>query len=255
MFTGWYLDEALTQRAEAITLNRDMSVYAGWQIDMTDPDNTGVSDWLNTREHTRYLQGHPGGLFGVDDNMTRAEAAQMFFNLLLNKEVSATVQFSDVETDAWYAKAVNTLASIGVIKGVGEDRFAPEQSITRAEFTAMAMRFAKLDASGENKFSDVNETDWYYDAVVGSVKYGWITGYPDGTFGPENTITRGEVNAIVNRMLGRSGDADYIRSHAEALMHFDDLNQAHWAYCDIMEAVNGHDYEKANGTLETGIIS
>ena len=119
-----------------------------------------------------------------------------------------------------------------------------EDGLYSMEFTGDYGFDAFLAGGGANSDSGVAD----YDAVVGSIKYGWITGYPDGTFGPENTVTRGEVTAIVNRMLGRSGDADYIRSHAEVLIHFDDLAQAHWAYYDIMEAVNGHDYENANGT-------
>lgn len=105
---------------------------------------------------------------------------------------------------------------MGIIKGVEDNKFAPEQSITRAEFTAMAMRFTKSDMSGENIFNDAAQGDWYYNYVVGSVQYGWITGYPDGTFCPNNTITRGEVTAIVNRMLARSADKVYIGEHQES---------------------------------------
>ena len=95
---------------------------------------------------------------------------------------------------------MNTLASIGVTKGVGDNQFAPDRAITRAEFTVIAMRFADLDTSGENIFTDVSADDWFYEQVVGSIKYGWITGYEDGTFRPNNTLTRGQVSAIVWRM-------------------------------------------------------
>ena len=108
--------------------------------------------------------------------MTRAQAAQMFYNLLLDKDVAITVSFSDVAENAWYAEAVNTLASLGIVDGVGGRLFAPERAITRAEFTVIAMRFAHLDTGGENIFSDVSRSDWFYDQVVGSVKYGWING-------------------------------------------------------------------------------
>ena len=179
------------------------------------PDDTGVSQWLNTKDHMAYLHGYDDGTFGPDSRMTRAEAAQMFYNLLLDKEVPVTVSFQDVPADAWYADAVNTLASLGIITGVGDGRYEPDRAITRAEFTVIAMRFAKLPAGGQNIFSDVSAEDWYYEQVVGAVAYGWIGGYSDGTFRPKETITRAEVTAIVNRMLGRSADVTYIDSHRE----------------------------------------
>ena len=121
--------------------------------------------------------------------MTRAEVAQMFYNLLLDQDVEITKTFDDVPANAWYTKAVNTLASLDIISGVGDNKFEPERSITRAEFTAMAMKFAVGGEEGENIFSDVDENDWFYEAVVNSIQYGWIHGYGDGTFRPNNPIT------------------------------------------------------------------
>ena len=206
------------------------------------PDDTGVSQWLNTKDHMAYLHGYDDGTFSPDSRMTRAEAAQMFYNLLLDKEVPVTVSFQDVPADAWYADAVNTLASLGIITGVGDDRYEPDRAITRAEFTVIAMRFAKLPAGGQNIFSDVSAEDWYYEQVVGAVAYGWIGGYSDGTFRPKETITRAEVTAIVNRMLGRSADVTYIDSHREMLVHFADVSTFYWAYYDVAEATNAHTY-------------
>ena len=247
LFTGWYLDAELTEKVESVTLTKDMTVYAGWQPDISDPDDAGVSKWLNTTDHIKYLNGYPGGAFGPNDNMTRAEAAQMFYSLLLNKNSSVTVSFSDVDGQAWYAAAVHTLASLGIMEGVGDGRFAPERAITRAEFTAIAARFAALDTSGGNTFSDVAEGAWYYGYVTGCAKYGWITGYPDGTFRPNATITRAEVTVIVNRMLGRSADQSYIDGREDGLIRFSDVAKSHWAYYDIMEATNAHDHSKTGG--------
>ena len=212
-----------------------------------DPFDTGVGNWLNTKDHIQYLSGYGGGKFGPTDNMTRAQVAQMFYNLLLNKNVPITVSFTDVAADAWYAQAVNTLASLGIVNGVGSSQFAPERAITRAEFTVIAMRFAHLDTTGENIFSDVKPDDWFYAQVVGSIKYGWITGYTDGTFRPDSTITRAEVTTIVNRMLGRSADKAFVDSHADTLTQFDDVSRTYWAYYQIMEATNAHDYKMSGG--------
>ena len=208
-----------------------------------DPDDTGVSDLLNTEDHIQYLFGYPDGTFGPENNMTRAEVAQMFYNLLLDQDVEITKTFDDVPANAWYTKAVNTLASLDIISGVGDNKFEPERSITRAEFTAMAMKFAVGGEEGENIFSDVDENDWFYDAVVNSIQYGWIHGYGDGTFRPNNPITRAEVTAIVNNMLGRAADEDFVDEHAEELTPFSDIEK-HWAYYHIVEATNDHDYTK-----------
>lgn len=216
-----------------------------------DPDDTGVSDLLDTENHNQYLFGYPEGTFGPDQNMTRAEVAQMFYNLLVDKNVAITATFEDVPADAWYAKSVNTLASMGIISGVGENRFEPERSITRAEFTSMAMKFTKGALDGTNVFSDVRSGDWFYEAVVGSIQYGWIEGYEDGTFRPENRITRVEVTSIVNKMLGRFADHEFVAGHADELNAFSDVTSTHWGYYHIVEATNSHTYTKPSTNVET----
>ena len=208
--------------------------------------SNGVDEWLNVTDHIRYLNGYGNGLFGPDDNMSRAQVAQMFYNLLLNKDIPVTVSFTDVSEGAWYVEAVNALASLGIVEGIGDNQFAPDKAITRAEFTIMAMRFAYLPEAGTNPYNDLIVGSWYYDYVVGSAQYGWTNGYADGSFRPDNTITRAEVTTITNRMLSRSADKAFVDNHAEEMMQFTDLNKSHWAYYDIMEATNAHDYEKEN---------
>ena len=216
---------------------------------VADPETTGVAGWLQTREHIAYLGGYGSGLFGPNDNMTRAQAAQMFYNLLLNKNVDITVNFTDVPADAWYGKAVHTLASLGIIAGIGNNQFAPDRTITRAEFTVIAMRFANLSADVTNPFSDVSENDWFYSAVTSAVSYGWISGYSDGTFRPRATITRAEVATIVNRMLNRTADRNFVDSNATT--QFDDVPNTYWAYYNIMEATNAHDHSIDNDGVES----
>ena len=210
-----------------------------------DPDDTGVSDLLNTKDHDQYLFGYPDGTFGPGLNMTRAEVAQMFYNLLVDQNVTAKPVFDDVPEGAWYAEPVNVMAKLGIVEGVGDNKFEPNREITRAEFTAMAMRFAEGETGGKNIFSDVDEDDWFYDVVVDSIKYGWIEGYPDGTFRPQNLITREEVTTIVNRMLGRLPDEKFIDAHEDDLDLFPDVTK-NWAYYDVVEATNDHQYKKTS---------
>lgn len=249
-FTGNEYYEAATASEQVVVAQQIISGGGGGPVEdqPADPDDTGVSDWLNTKDHLAYLAGYPGGTFGPDQNMTRAEAAQMFYNLLLEKDVKITVEFEDVPADAWYAKPVNTLASLGILSGVGNGRFDPERSITRAEFTVIAMKFANTSGGGVNIFSDVNEDDWFYSAVVDSTQYGWINGYPDGTFRPEATISRAEVTVIVNHMLGRAADRPYVIAHEKELNTFGDVNRGHWGYFHVAEATNAHEYHTEDGT-------
>lgn len=216
---------------------------------VADPEVTGVAGWLQTKEHNGYMGGYGNGLFGPNDNMTRAQAARMFYNLLLEKDVSVTVSFTDVPADAWYAEAVNTLASLGVIKGIGDGQFAPNRTITRAEFTVIAMRFANVSADVTNPFTDIASNDWYYTAVTSAVSYGWINGYSDGSFRPQATITRAEVVTIVNRMLNRTADRNFVDSNATA--QFDDVPNTYWAYYNIMEATIAHDHSIDNDGVES----
>lgn len=216
--------------------------------EVADPEKTGVAGLLETVKHNAYLHGYGNGGFGPNNNMTRAEAAQMFYNLLRQKNVTVTVQFSDVSDDAWYATAVNTLASLGILKGVGEDKYDPTRAISRAEFAAIATRFAKINLEGSTPFDDVSDADWYYNAVLTAVNYGWINGYGDNTFRPHNTVTRAEVTTIVNRMLARRADKDFVADHIHNMRTFNDVDSSFWAYHYIMEAVNGHDYDRVEHT-------
>jgi len=156
------------------TVRKNHTIEAEFRAVEKAPD-TGVDRWLNTTDHMAYLNGYGTGLFGPDDHMTRAQAAQMFYNLLLDQEVSAAVRFTDVPADAWYARAVETLASLGMVEGVGGGKFAPERTITRAEVTAITNRLLDRaadedyvdDHAGElRQFPDVSASYWAYHDIV-----------------------------------------------------------------------------------------
>jgi len=176
--------------------------------------------------------------------MTRAEVAQMFFNLLLERGIETTKTFSDIDEGAWFEQAVNALASLGVLSGYADGTFQPEGPITRAEFVTVAARFAKSlpEVSEPVAFNDVPDSHWAHDYIYAAAQFGWISGYADGSFQPNQSITRAEAVVIVNRMLGRVADREYIDDHP-TLERFDDVPQTHWAYYDIMEAFDAHEYE------------
>lgn len=215
---------------------------------VADPKDTGVADMLETDNHHQYLYGVKAEEFGPDLKMSRAEVAAMFHNLLKEKNNPITVEFSDVPENAWYTQAVNELASLGIIKGVGENKFEPGRSISRAEFAAIATRFAKVNNSGSLEFPDVSESDWFHNPVLTAVNYGWIKGYGDNTFKPQNTITRAEVTVIVNRMLDREADKDYIQQNINRFKTFIDVPSSYWAYYPILEVTNAHKHQKVDYT-------
>lgn len=218
---------------------------------IADPDETGVSAWLNTKGHNAYMRGVGAGLFSPDRGITRAEVAQVFYNLLLDQSVKQSGEFPDVEKEAWYHEAVTTLASKGIISGSLDGNFYPEHPITRAEFTSIAARFARKSITGELPLSDVSQDAWYYNAVLTAVNYGWINGYPDGSFRPEQPITRAESTVIFNRMLARSADRNAIGKGAG--VRFLDVPAAHWAFYDTTEAVTTHDFTRTPQAEETWV--
>ena len=243
-FVGWYWDLRLTDPvSEDIKIDKStVDIYAKWEKDGEAIDTHGVSDWLDTVNHRAYLNGYPGQTFGADRNMTRAEAAQMFYSLLLDKDVKITKTFTDVPADAWYADAVNTLASLDMLSGYPDGTFQPNRTITRAEFAVMALGFADRMENAVCSYYDVRRDDWFHTYVAQASEYGWIGGYPDGTFRPNNMITRAEVCVIVNNMLGRDADKRFIDRNGNALNDFVDLPGSHWAFYAITEATNSHKY-------------
>ena len=227
-------------------VDEDHEIEAIFTRRAADPSDSGTDRYLNTKDHVQYMTGYPDGSFGPGQNMTRAEAAQMFYALLLDQNVPHTVSFSDVPADAWYAEAVNTLASLGMINGYPDGTFRPDAPITRAEFCVIALAFAYEPEDFDCDFRDVSTSDWFYDYVAQATSYGWISG-ADRSFRPNECITRAEVSVIVNNMLGRAADEDYIDRHEDELNTFPDVKPSHWAYYSIMETANSHDYTKNNG--------
>lgn len=205
---------------------------------------------LNRTDHFAFLVGYTGGTFGLERNMTRAEVTTMFARLL-TEQIEADKTYSNTFTDVpkgyWAANYIGYMQQFGIITGYSDGSFRPDAPVTRAEFAAIASRFEKL-TEGSKSFTDVPDTYWAARYINFAATRGWVTGYSDGTFKPENTITRAEVAAVTCRLLERSADQSYIRSHLNELRTFADMTESHWAYWYAMEAANGHDYTKSSGS-------
>ena len=207
---------------------------------------------LNRTDHLAFLSGYANGTFEPDRNMTRAEVTTMFARLLTEKmaaDQTYSNTFSDVAKSHWAANYIGYMQQFGIITGYADGSFRPDASVTRAEFAAIASRFERL-TDGTKSFSDVPSSHWAAKYINFAATRGWVNGYADGTFRPNNSITRAEVAAVTCRLLERNADQSYIRSHLSELRAFTDVSESHWAYWYTMEAANGHDYTKS-GSSET----
>ena len=205
---------------------------------------------LNARDHFSYIKGYGNNIFGPNRTITRAEVAMIFARLSINQSTGGAPQFKDVKAGDWYKTAVDIMARQGVIKGYEDGTFRPNQPITRREFAAIAARYAgNLDTW--KTFRDVPPTDWAYKLINRVAGAGWINGYEDGTFRPNNNITRAEVVAIVNRMLNRKADAKYVDNNLMRTKGaFVDNMRSAWYYYDIYEAAFGHSYERLDNGVD-----
>lgn len=139
------------------------------------------------------------------------------------------------------------MTELNIVKGYEDGSFKPNNPITRAEFATMASQFDKL-SGGSLNFTDVNTSHWAYSYIASAYNKGWISGYPDGSFKPEKSISREEVVSITNRMLDRKCDLDFVKKNKSILIMFKDNPETSWSYGDIIEATNGHEYHRKNGS-------
>lgn len=201
---------------------------------------------LNSEYHTKFMDGTGDGRFNPDGFVTRAEACQIIYNLMTEKP-QVTREFSDVQNSAWYYEAVNALYSAGLIEGkYTEDAYCPKDLISRGETLMLICQFFD-EADAQSDFSDVTKDSEYYSIVSTASQNGWINGFDDGTFRPNNPVTRAELATVMNRVLDRSADREFIKAN-DRVRVFTDVEPDHWAYYDITEATVEHNHE--NGETE-----
>ena len=218
---------------------------------VTIPDD--VPTGLNGKDHYAYVVGYPDGMVYPQKNITRAEVATIFFRLLKDETREANMTksngYNDMKDGAWYTCAVSTLSKMGIIKGYEDGSFKPDASISRAEFAAIAARFDPDGDKTPATFSDVS-SHWAKDEISIAANHGWIKGYEDGSFKPDQKITRAETMTLVNRVLKRLPETkDDL--HKDMKTWPDNQNESAWFYLAVQEATNSH-YQnlKKDGTHE-----
>jgi hypothetical protein len=197
-----------------------------------------------TVRHTPYITGVGGGRVKPDDFFTREQAAVVLWRILGEPYAKYDSRFPDVDAGRWSADAVEYMYTQGIMQGYPDGRFAPGDDITRAEFAALLVRFKGFSPEETSKFPDALD-NWANGYIGAADSHGLMRGYPDGSFGPGDHITRAEVITAVNRMLGRAPDREQILRDYEN--PYTDLPESHWAYEQIIEATTEHDAVYLNG--------
>ena len=223
------------------------NTYHGSWIPPVDPDpnpdpDPGDKPELNTEDHYAYIVGYEDGSVQPEGDITRAEVATIFFRLLTDESRDAfwsqTNDYTDVPADAWYNNAVSTLSNAGILDGYEDGTFKPDGNITRAEFATIAVRFFEATYDGGDLFSDI-AGHWAQDYINEAANAGIVDGYPDGTFRPQQYITRAEAMTMVNRTIDRHPDADHL---LDDMIVWPDNPETAWYYEQVQEATNSHAY-------------
>ena len=253
-FSGWRINGVGDVVTEIKDIQQDVKLIGVWTrrssgggggsskptVDIPDDVPTG----LNGDDHFAYIVGYPNGNVEPNGNITRAEVATIFFRLLTEKVRTANStqsnSLSDVTRGQWFNHAGSTLSSMGIVKGHNDGTFAPNAPITRAEFAAIAARFDDKNTDTSSKFTDI-ASHWAKNEIGIAANKGWINGYPDGTFRPNQYITRAEAMALVNRVLNRlpENSSDLLDS---MIKWPDNSDASAWYYLAVQEATNSHAY-------------
>ena len=255
-FVGWKDKDGKVLSGEQ-QLTADLTLHGVWTFTkkssggggggrkptVTIPDD--VPTGLNGDDHYAYIVGYPDSTVRPQNGITRAEVATIFFRLLTDETRNANStksnSYSDVAAGAWYNHAVSTLSAMGIVKGDSQGKFNPNAPITRAEFAAIAARFDDKANTTAVDFSDI-ASHWAKNEISAAANNGWINGYTDGTFRPNNKITRAEAMTLVNRVLKRLPEtAEDL--HNDMIKWSDNSDTSAWYYLAVQEATNSHYYD------------
>lgn len=206
-----------------------------------------VGPQLNRDDHVAYIMGYPDGTVQPEGQITRAEACTIFFRLLTDSSrdyyFARTNDYSDVNRGDWFNNAISTLSNAGIVTGYNDGTFRPNQPITRGEMAKIIANFANLN-KGAKSFTDLSG-HWSKSYVELAAGNGWIAGYPDGSFRPDQKITRAETVTMINRVLERVPAKELRLLSRSIMLTFPDNNPGDWYYIAIQEASNSHEYQRS----------
>lgn len=204
--------------------------------------------------HIEYISGYPDNTVRPDGNVTRAEAVTMLVRLKAYPLTEGEEIFKDVKANAWYAPFISAAYKNNILEEKKGQAFRPDEKITRAE---LAQLISHIDKKNNAKATFPDIAGHKYEAAINqSFGNKRIAGYPDGSFRPDNAITRAETARILNSLFDRKVDSNGLAKVMAGLRLYKDLDKNHWAYYEIMEASHTHQYERAGSGPEnwTSII-
>ena len=249
VFAGWSDGDTTYNAGDAVVVEHAMTFTAQWKLEGEEiiAGMTGLLTvaGLGTDDHIAYVYGYPDGTVRPNGTITRAEVTTIFYRLLTSARrdeiFTSENSFRDVNSSMWYNKAVSSMAAGGYIQGYADGTFGANKPITRAEFVCLAARFA-TKTTGFASYTDVDNGHWAARSIAICASNGWVQGYEDGTFRPDQPITRAEAMTIINRMLGRGVSKGYV---CKGAARFTDNDPGSWYYFEVLEATNDHEYRNA----------
>lgn len=249
VFAGWSDGDTTYNAGDAVTVEHAMTFTAQWKLEGEEiiAGMTGLLTvaGLGTDDHIAYVYGYPDGTVRPNGTITRAEVTTIFYRLLTSARrdeiFTSENSFRDVNSSMWYNKATSSMAAGGYIQGYADGTFGANKPITRAEFVCLAARFA-TKTTGFASYTDVDNGHWAARSIAICASNGWVQGYEDGTFRPDQPITRAEAMTIINRMLGRGVSKGYV---CKGAARFTDNDPGSWYYFEVLEATNDHEYRNA----------
>ena len=249
VFAGWSDGDTTYKAGDAVTVEHAMTFTAQWKLEGEEiiAGMTGLLTvaGLGTDDHIAYVYGYPDGTVRPNGTITRAEVTTIFYRLLTSARrdeiFTSENSFRDVNSSMWYNKATSSMAAGGYIQGYADGTFGANKPITRAEFVCLAARFA-TKTTGFASYTDVDNGHWAARSIAICASNGWVQGYEDGTFRPDQPITRAEAMTIINRMLGRGVSKGYV---CKGAVRYTDNDPGSWYYFEVLEATNDHEYRNA----------
>lgn len=266
-FAGWQVGNDTKKAGDKIKVAANTSVKALWkdknsdQNNQNNQNNPGLQNKENKKSlgffkiiedmeigrHYKYLYGYTDGSVRPEGLMTRAEAAALIARLAnLDMTNNTKPNFKDTAS-AWYNSAINIMVKKDLMFADKDGNFRPNQPITRGEF-ARAIYYIDKKNDKIAPFADVKGHE-FEEAINQAYGNGRIAGYEDGTFRPDAYIQRAEAARILNQYARRNVTLEGLSGVKKDLIHFTDISESHWAYCEIMEAANSHEYQRAKGSI------
>ena len=176
-------------------------------------DLSGVGTWYHEAVdyalRNNLMGGYGNGLFGPNNNLTRAQLAQILYNREGRPAVTGGSPFTDVVNGTWYSDAIIWAAANGIVGGYGNGRFGPNDNITREQLATILWRYSKSPAATNKElhFNDVDEISGYaLDAIRWAVEHGILNGFSGGRLGPKGLATRAQVAQMLKNFIENQED-------------------------------------------------